>query len=390
MTDYMKEAERLSRVLEDIAQTALRGAENEQIRGHLMDAAEMLAHIQRGAVPEGWKVRRDRGAIVVEHPKVGGYAATADSESIASTILYEFANAMLAAAPAPDQFRGAAKMVPVHCTPTEHEGRIVYEHTSEPIPNADGFVLYAASADRFRAAAKMMAVQPSCMTCNGHGMVGGRLPSGGGYQADQCPDCTASVPAEVPVPESIERLAITRYRTRPKGMFGCEVVAGDGSRSLFEGSRTECCSIARKLTEAFLDGAHIAIANFISASGVEEHNHTQAEVPMPEPVAYGIGNTAITGHTNRLMMVRLAVPLDDQYAGAYWLPLVLADEAHTYGAVCRAAGEAAGYARGLADERERCASVAWAHYMDTCRRKGIGPDVLPDWCCAAALRGEVK
>lgn len=72
-----------------------------------------------------------------------------------------------------------------------------------------------------------------------------------------------------------------------------------------------------------------------------------AEVPMPMPVAYGFGNTAITGHTNRLMMVRIDVPLDDQYAGAFWLPLVLADEAHTYGAACRAAGEAAGYARGL-------------------------------------------
>lgn len=115
-----------------------------------------------------------------------------------------------------------------------------------------------------------------------------------------------------------------------------------------------------------------------------------SEVPMPEPVAYGVGNTAITGHTNRLMMVRLDVPLDDQYAGAFWHQLVLADEARTYGVACRAAGEAAGYARGLADERERCASVAWAHYMDTCRRKGIGPDVLPDWCCAAALRGEAE
>lgn len=38
--------------------------------------------------------------------------------------------------------RGA---VPVYCTPTEHEGRIVYEHTDDPIPNADGFVLYAAA-----------------------------------------------------------------------------------------------------------------------------------------------------------------------------------------------------------------------------------------------------
>ena len=95
-----------------------------------------------------------------------------------------------------------------------------------------------------------------------------------------------------------------------------------------------------------------------------------AEVPMPKPVAYGFGNTAITGHTNRLMMVRLDVPLDDQYAGAFWLPLVLADEAHTYGVACRAAGEAAGYARGLAEAGDRI------------RR---GRKILD-----AALRGEVK
>lgn len=74
-----------------------------------------------------------------------------------------------------------------------------------------------------------------------------------------------------------------------------------------------------------------------------------AEVLMPKPVAYGFGNTAITGHTNRLMMVRIDIPGGDQYAGAFWLPLVLADEAHTYGIACRAAGEAAGYARGLRD-----------------------------------------
>lgn len=72
-----------------------------------------------------------------------------------------------------------------------------------------------------------------------------------------------------------------------------------------------------------------------------------AEVLMPKPVAYGFGNTAITGHTNRLMMVRIDIPGGDQYAGAFWHPLVLADEARTYGTACRAAGEAAGYARGL-------------------------------------------
>ena len=78
-------------------------------------------------------------------------------------------------------------------------------------------------------------------------------------------------------------------------------------------------------------------------------HESPAEVLMPKPVAYGFGNTAITGHTNRLMMVRIDIPGGDQYAGAFWLPLVLADEAHTYGVACRAAGEAAGYARGLRD-----------------------------------------
>lgn len=175
MTDYMNEA------FETWFKHQIWG--NEDFKTCLSEAwqAALLAHIQRGAVPEGWRIRRDRGAIVVDHPKIGGYAATADSESIAATILYEFASAILAAAPAPDQFRDAEEKV------------------ADP-----------------------------------------------------------------------------------------------------------------------------------------------AEVPMPEPVAYGIGNTAITGHTDRLMMVRIVVPLNDQYAETCWHPLVLADEARTYGD----AREAAGYARG--------------------------------------------
>nr|MBP8295964.1 hypothetical protein [Burkholderiales bacterium] len=64
--------------------------------------------------------------------------------------------------------------------------------------------------------------------------------------------------AEVPMPEHVEQLAITRYRPVPNGMFGYKVVAGDGARSVFEGTKSECTLIARKLTEAFLDGAHVA------------------------------------------------------------------------------------------------------------------------------------
>lgn len=281
MTDYMKEAKRLAVHLTHAAGTGDRDAEASLL-------AALLAHIQRGAVPEGWQLDGSEVALLHhlispdddgEHPPVTLRAGDVrmDEGTVTFGLLCEYTDypdegatlLVECTETAPDQFRNAAKMAPVHCTPTEHDGRIVYEHTSEPIPNADGFVLYAAPApDRFRAAAKMMAVQPACMTCSGHGMVGGLLPNGGGYQADPCPDCAAPV---------------------------------------------------------------------------------TAGVPMPEPVAYGFVNTAITGHTNRLMMVRLDVPFDDQYAGAYWLPLVLADEAHTYGVACRAAGEAAGYAQGLRD-----------------------------------------
>lgn len=36
----------------------------------------------------------------------------------------------------------------VYCTPTEHEGRIVYEHTDAPIPMSDNFKLYTAPAQQ--------------------------------------------------------------------------------------------------------------------------------------------------------------------------------------------------------------------------------------------------
>jgi hypothetical protein len=56
-------------------------------------------------------------------------------------------------------------------------------------------------------------------------------------------------PAEVPMPEHVEQLAITRYRPVPNGMFGYKVVAGDGTRSVFEGTKSECTLIARKRAE---------------------------------------------------------------------------------------------------------------------------------------------
>lgn len=282
MSDYRQETERLLECLRCSMVEAT----------WLEHRAALLAHIERGRVPdEERRLRRLLAARVAmpncymddgeAHGHEHGISIdfmrepVADIDAKIRALNVARAVAAAPAVPATCMRTDVAcapreqKHVPVYCTPTEHEGRIVYEHTSEPIPNADGFVLYAAPApDRFRAAAKMMAVQPACMTCSGHGMVGGLLPNGGGYQADPCHDCAAPV---------------------------------------------------------------------------------TAGVLMPKTVAYGFGNTAITGHTNRLMMVRIDIPGGDQYAGAFWLPLVLADEAHTYGVACRAAGEAAGYVRGLRD-----------------------------------------
>lgn len=300
MTDYMKEAERLSRVLEDIAQTALRGVENEQIRGHLMDAAALLAHIQRGAVPEGDDGKRvlrevfalceDTEAKTYEEPGDFARGRRFEAKGIARAIGAWYQEEFCGrthmgepAAPAPDHFRDAAEMVPVYCTPTEHEGRIVYEHTDEPTPNADGFVLYAPVPDQFRNAAKMMAVQPRVETFDV-----GPLESLG---------------AEVPAPAEVPMLDVVGYVERWGG--ACRDCADESG--VCPGTGLPC------------GGQRKAIEYVIRA------------------LQYGVKHGYITD------------------------PL---------GAACRAAGEAAGYARGLAEAGDRI------------RR---GRKILD-----AALRGEVK
>ena len=40
----------------------------------------------------------------------------------------------------------------------------------------------------------------------------------------------------------------------------------------------------------------------------------------------------------------------------------------------------------MTDEVEKCAVVAWAHFMDTCRKKRISPADWGDWCSANAIR----
>ena len=51
-------------------------------------------------MPEGWKLTRcEDGAIIVSKNNIGGYAAWKDDSNIASSILYHFADELLAAAP---------------------------------------------------------------------------------------------------------------------------------------------------------------------------------------------------------------------------------------------------------------------------------------------------
>lgn len=55
-----------------------------------------------GVVPEGWLIRRVDDRITVQHPDIGGYCASKDSDdtsAIAPVILYHLADAMLTAAP---------------------------------------------------------------------------------------------------------------------------------------------------------------------------------------------------------------------------------------------------------------------------------------------------
>lgn len=202
---------------------------------------QLLAHIQRGAAPEGWKLMPVESSLELASLFRGAEEAALLSGHDHIDAFHCGYRTMLAAAPTPDHFRDAAKMMAEPADPDPlHLSRILHELAGA---------------------------------------------------ASLC------------------------WEPRPTGVFDSQLAIQFVEQALAE--------IRSRMTSA------------------------PAEAPMPKPVAYGFGNTAITGHTNRLMMVRIDVPLDDQYAGAFWLPLVLADEAHTYGVACRAAGEAAGYARGL-------------------------------------------
>ena len=59
-------------------------------------------------------------------------------------------------------------------------------------------------------------------------------------------------------------------------------------------------------------------------------------------------------------------------------PLCTIESALQYGAAQRLAGREQAI--------EDCATAAWTHYMDTAKRKGIGPDVMPEWIACKAIR----
>lgn len=80
-----------------------------------------------------------------------------------------------------------------------------------------------------------------------------------------------SAPVAGEAQERIEQMAVNRYRPVPDGKFSYKVVAGDGSRSLYTGTKDSCLRVAAKLTEAFLDGAFVASDAAPQASKDGEH-----------------------------------------------------------------------------------------------------------------------
>lgn len=80
-----------------------------------------------------------------------------------------------------------------------------------------------------------------------------------------------SAPA-APVPQSIEQMAVDRYKVVPshESMFHrWAVVAGNGTQQLYIGREGECQNMARKFMGAFLDGAFVAMQNAAPAHPAE-------------------------------------------------------------------------------------------------------------------------
>ncbi len=114
MTDYMKEAERLiedfghCRVAESILIRCGTPREVSCAKEKVESArAALLAHIQRGAVPDGWQVVPKEPT-----PEMISYTKSVEHCGSREPHTSNIYRAMLAAAPAPDHCRDAAEMAP--------------------------------------------------------------------------------------------------------------------------------------------------------------------------------------------------------------------------------------------------------------------------------------
>ena len=113
MSDYMKEAERLLSEYGDAVSDAVVFAQDPSgysMRMEEATRAALLAHIQRGAVPEGWQLVPKEPTPEMLAGGWGYWLNVMAPGKQRDTAAKEYA-AMLAAAPAPDQFRDAAKMM---------------------------------------------------------------------------------------------------------------------------------------------------------------------------------------------------------------------------------------------------------------------------------------
>ena len=67
---------------------------------HMLDEIKRCAAPVPAAVPDGWSIKRDGDAFIVQKDGVGGYVARENEDNIASEILYRLADSMLSVAPA--------------------------------------------------------------------------------------------------------------------------------------------------------------------------------------------------------------------------------------------------------------------------------------------------
>lgn len=109
MSEYIKEAERLLSEYGDAVSDAVVFAQDPagySMRMEEATRAAMLAHIQRGAVPEGWQLVPKEPTPEMLAGGWGYWLNVMAPGKQRDTAAKEY-TAMLAAAPSPDQFRGA-------------------------------------------------------------------------------------------------------------------------------------------------------------------------------------------------------------------------------------------------------------------------------------------